>query len=143
MSKRNALSCLLLCLCLSLTTAWAAKSNSKNLAVDASNLTWQESMPGVMIAPVHGDPAKGASHFFLKYAGGLKTPSHHHSSDHYVTLVSGVLTLTVDGADHKLTAGSLFALTNKAVHTVICAEGADCLMSIDSRGKWDVVAEKK
>ena len=36
-------------------------------------------IPGVTKAPVEGDMAKGASHFYLKYAAGLVTPVHHHS----------------------------------------------------------------
>ena len=30
--------------------------------------------------------------------------------------------VTVDGVEHKLTSGSFFALTHKAVHVGICAE---------------------
>ncbi len=141
MSKRYAFACLLLCF--SLSSAWGANPKSTSIVVDASSLKWKEAMPGVSIAPVQGDPERGPSHFFLKYASGLKTPTHHHTPDHYVTLVSGSLTLTVDGSDHKLTPGSLFALTHKAVHVVVCAEGSDCLMSVDARGKWDIIPEKQ
>lgn len=61
------------------------------------------------------------------------------SSDHYGTVVSGNLVLVVDGKENKLPAGSYFAFTGKAKHATRCEAGADCVLAIDSRGKWDVV----
>jgi mannose-6-phosphate isomerase-like protein (cupin superfamily) len=97
--------------------------------------------PGVQIAAVDGDPAKGPSHFFLKFAGGFAAPLHHHTSNHYVTVVSGTLVLVVDGKEQKLPAGSFVALTGKTKHVTRCEAGADCMLGMDVRGKWDVVPE--
>ena len=51
--------------------------------------------------------------------------------------------LTVDGKEAKLPAGSYFSFTGKKPHLTKCDATADCVIEIDSRGKWDVVPEKK
>ena len=122
-----------------------AHAADKTLLVPAGELKWQDvpNAKGVQIAPVQGDPSKGASHFFLKFAPGFSAPVHHHSANHYVTVVSGTLVLTVDGKDHKLPAGSYVAFTGKKPHATKCEAGADCVLAMDVRGKWDVVEPKK
>jgi quercetin dioxygenase-like cupin family protein len=68
---------------------------------------------------------------------------HHHSSDHFATVVTGTLILTVDGQEQLLPAGSFFSFKNKKVHATACSPGAECILFTDVRGKWDVVPEKK
>jgi quercetin dioxygenase-like cupin family protein len=123
--------------------AHADKANKGALIVPATDLKWSEvpDMAGVKVAPVEGDPAKGPSHFFIKFAGGFAAPLHHHTANHFVTVVAGTVVLAVDGKEQKLPAGSFFAFSNQAKHTTSCTAGADCVLSIDSRGKWDVVME--
>ena len=116
----------------------------KSVVTPKADLEWADAgIPGVATAAVDGDMKKGASHFFLKYPAGFVSPVHHHSPDHYVTTVSGNLTLVVDGKDHPLTPGSFFALTGKAAHAARCEGKEDCVMLVDARGPWDVVPEGK
>ena len=123
-----------------------AQAADNAVLAPAGDLKWQDvpDAKGVQIAtiPGQGDPAKGASHFFLKFAPGFSAPLHHHTSNHYVTVVNGTLVLTVDGKDHKLPAGSYAAFTGKKPHATKCEAGADCVLAMDVRGKWDVVAPK-
>jgi quercetin dioxygenase-like cupin family protein len=109
----------------------------------ASDMMWSDvpDFPGIKMAVVDGDPAKGASHFMLKLADGFAAPLHHHTSDHYVTVVSGTLVLTVDGKETMLPPGSFFLFKGKMKHLTRCAPGADCVLAMDARGKWDVVPE--
>lgn len=107
-----------------------------------AELKWKDMGNGVAAAPVSGDMAKGASRFFLKYPAGLVTPMHHHNTDHYVTVVSGNVALSVKGKDYKLGPGDYFALTGKAPH-VAKVEGKDAVvMFIQADSPWDVVMEK-
>jgi len=99
-------------------------------------------MAGVQIAPVQGDPNKGASHFFLKFTGGFAAPLHHHSADHFATVVAGTLVLTVDGKEVRLPPGSYFTFTGKMQHATSCEAGADCILFMDVSQKWDIVPEK-
>jgi len=109
-----------------------------------NDLKWQNAgVPGVSTAVARGDMAKGASHFYLKYAAGFAAPLHHHSPDHYATTVTGNLVLVgADGKEHRLAPGSYFALVNKAAHAARCEGSQDCVMFIDARGAWDVVMAK-
>jgi mannose-6-phosphate isomerase-like protein (cupin superfamily) len=115
----------------------------KAVVVAQAELTWKDmGIPGVAAAPVSGDMEKGASRFFLKYPVGFVTPKHHHSADHYVTVVSGTITLTVDGTDHKLGPGSYFALTEKMSHTAKVEGNEEAVFFIQADGPWDAVIEK-
>jgi quercetin dioxygenase-like cupin family protein len=97
---------------------------------------------GVMAAAVSGNMEKGASRFYLKYPVGLVTPKHHHSTNHYATVVSGTITLTVEGKEHKLGPGSYFALTDKAPHIAKVEGSEEAVFFIQADGPWNVVMEK-
>jgi quercetin dioxygenase-like cupin family protein len=120
-----------------------AKSTPRAVVTAQEDVKWSSAgIPGVSTAAVQGDMAKGPSHFYLKYAKGFVTPPHHHTPDHYVTVVSGTLVLTVNGKDHRLTPGSYFALTGKIMHTARVEGDEDAVMFVDARGPWDVVLEE-
>ena len=120
-----------------------AKGQGKAVTTPQASLEWRDTgIPGVSTAAVQGDMAKGPSHFYLKYAAGLVTPVHHHSPDHYVTVVSGNLVLILDGTEHRLSPGSYFAFTGKARHAARVEGSEACVMFVDARGPWDVVPEK-
>jgi len=109
-----------------------AKGGGKAGNVAAGDLKWVSAgkdAPDVQIAPVSGDPNKGASKFFVKLPPTFNVPLHHHSADHF-------------GVDQTLPAGSYFAYTGKKQHTTKCTDPAGCLLFIDAHSKWDVVPEK-
>ena len=115
----------------------------KSVVVPKADLKWQKlGTAGVAAALVSGDMEKGASRFFLKYPVGFVTPMHHHTADHYVTVVSGTITLTVDGKDHKLGPGSYFELTQKKPHVAKVEGNEDAVFFIQAEKAWDVVMEK-
>ncbi len=124
--------------------ALAGDKGGGSVFVAKGDVKWADvpGMAGIQIAPVEGDPGKGASHFLLKFASGFSAPLHHHSANHFGTVVAGTMTLTVDGKDQKLPAGSFFAFSGKKPHMTKCETGAECVLSMDVRGKWDVVPEK-
>ena len=109
--------------------------------IPAADLKWSDvpNFPGLKMAVAKGDPMKGASHFFIKFPAAFAAPVHHHTADHSVVVLSGTLTLSVDGKDTKLPAGSFFNFTKKQKHGTTCDAGAECLIFVDGRGKWDVV----
>jgi len=117
-----------------------AQASSKATATAVADLKWTPAgIPGVSTAVVEGDMAKGPRHFYLKYDAGVVTPAHHHSPDHYATIVSGTLVFTLDGKEHRLAPGSFFAFTGKAKHVARVEGNEPCVMFIDARGTWDVV----
>ena len=115
----------------------------KSAVVSNGDLKWKDmGIPGVAAACVSGDMEKGKSRFYLKYPVGFVTPSHHHTADHYVTVVSGTITLTVDGKDHKLGPGSYFELLGAAPHTAKVEGNEAAVMFVEADSAWDVVMEK-
>ena len=78
----------------------------------------------------------------IKFTPGFQAPLHHHSSDHFVSVIAGTVVLTVDGKDHKLPPGSYFSFKGKKPHMTKCDAGAECLLSLDARGKWDVIPQE-
>ena len=120
-----------------------AKGHGASVTIAAADLKWTDvpDFPGVKMAIVSGDPAKGAAHFFIKFMPGFAAPMHHHNSDHYVTVVAGTVILNIDGKDTKLPAGSFFSFHGKKTHSTKCDAGTECVLSVDVRGKWDVIPE--
>lgn len=147
MKKISTAICIGIALCT--TSAFAkdmAKAKSMNAVfIEAKDLEWKDvaGYPGLQQAVVEGDTTKGPHHSLMKFKAGFSAPMHHHTAPHYVTVVSGNFILTVDGVEHRLPAGSYFSFKNKQKHSTMCAEGADCIISADVRGKWDVVPEKQ
>jgi quercetin dioxygenase-like cupin family protein len=125
-------------------TAATEDKKGSAMLLPAADLKWQDvpDFPGLKMAVLDGDPGKGSGHFLIKLPDGFVAPLHHHSSDHFVTVLSGTLLLTVDGSETRLPAGSFFMFRGKKEHITRCEPGSDCVLSIDVRGKWDVVPEK-
>lgn len=126
-----------------LLAAAPALGAGETVVVAKDELKWKDmGGPGVAAAQVDGDMEKGPSRFFLKYPVGLVTPVHHHTADHYVTVTSGSMTLTVEGREYKLGPGSYFALTGKASHIAKVEGNEPAVMFIQADGPWDAVMEK-
>ncbi len=128
-----------------LATAKDAPKGGSAVLIPASDLKWGDvpGFPGVQMAVLQGNPAKGPHHSMLKLSGGFVAPLHHHTPDHYVTVLSGTVVFTVDGKDTRLPAGSYFSFVGKKQHITKCEAGADCVLAVDSRGKWDVLPESQ
>ena len=119
-----------------------AAGEGPTVVIAKGDLKWKDMGNGIAAAAVSGNMEKGASRFFLKYPVGLVTPKHHHDPDHYVSVVSGTITLNVEGKDHKLGPGAYFALTKKASHTAKVEGNEDAVFFIQADGPWTVVMEK-
>lgn len=95
--------------------------------------------PGVKMAVLWGDPAKGAHGALHKFPAGFAAPLHHHSANHHVVVVSGTVEMTVDGVAKKMGPGSYFSFTGKKKHLTKCLEGSECVLMVDCAGPWDIV----
>jgi quercetin dioxygenase-like cupin family protein len=126
------------------TLAAGTPKGGNAVLTPASEIKWGDvpGFPGVQIAAVSGDPSKSGQPFMLKFTGGFAAPLHHHTSDHHGTVVAGTLVLGSGGREVKLPPGSYFKFTGKAPHTTKCEAGADCILAMNARTKWDVVADK-
>ena len=114
------------------------------LIMPSQELKWMDvpEVQGVKTAVVEGDPKIGPHHAFYRFKEGTVVPTHHHSADHFTTVISGTILLTDQGKEYRLGPGSFFSFLKKEKHSTKCDSGAECLLFIDSRGAWDVVPEK-
>jgi mannose-6-phosphate isomerase-like protein (cupin superfamily) len=125
-----------------LISGMPALANADSMVVPTADLKWQDMGNGISAASISGDMGTGPSRFLLKYPVGLVTPNHHHDADHHVTLVSGTVTLTLEGKAHKLEPGAYFALSNKVPHIVKVEGQQDAVLFIQADGPWNVVMEQ-
>ena len=119
-----------------------AAETGKSVVLAKADLKWKAMGNGVMAAPVSGDMDKGPSRFFLKYPAGLITPLHHHTANHHVAVISGSVTLTVGGKEHRLGPGSYFLLADRAPHIAKVEGGEEVVFFIQAEAPWDVVMAK-
>jgi mannose-6-phosphate isomerase-like protein (cupin superfamily) len=120
-----------------------AGETGKSVVLSKADLKWKAmGNSGVAAAPVSGDMDKGPCRFFLKYPAGLVTPMHHHTANHHVTVISGSLTLTVGGKEHRLGPGSYFMLADRAAHIAKVEGNEEAVFFIQAEGPWDVVMAK-
>lgn len=130
-------------LAIALGTTASVPAHAASTVVTTAALEWKAlGTAGVAAAPVSGDMNKGPSRFFLKYPKGFVTPSHHHSADHSVVVISGAISLTVDGREYELGPGSWFELREKAAHVARVKGDQEAVFFIEADGPWDVVMEK-
>lgn len=119
----------------------AAKIVGKSL-IAVNELKWVP-LPGIdgaQEALLVGDPAKEAHRAFFRYPVGLKSPLHNHSFGDRGVVISGTLSLAVEGAPAKhLPPGSFFSIAAGIPH-VTAVEGKEpCVFFMEREGPFDVV----
>jgi len=120
-----------------------AVETGKSVVVTKAELKWTAmGNSGVASALISGDMGKGPCRFFLKYPVGLVTPLHHHTANHHVTVISGSITLTVGGKEHRLGPGDYFMLADRAAHIAKVEGNEAAVFFIEAEGPWDVVMAK-
>jgi hypothetical protein len=100
---------------------------------------------GPSMAPLWGDPMKGGdSGFLLKLPAGFVSPAHSHSHDYWAVTVAGKMSHWSDTQTEKdavpLPVGSYAMMPAKLKHISKCAPGAECLVLIHMKEKFDFVA---
>jgi quercetin dioxygenase-like cupin family protein len=121
--------------------ATPAKIAGKQL-VAASELKWAPlpNIPGAEQAQLVGDVTKEAHRAFFKYPVGLKSPLHTHSHGDRGVIVSGTLSLAVEGAAPKqLGPGSFFSLAAGVRHVTAVEGDQPCVFYMEREGPFDVV----
>lgn len=108
----------------------------------ASELKWipLQGIEGALQAQIEGDASKEAHRAFFKYPVGLKAPLHSHSSGDRAVIVSGALSIALDGAPaKKLGPGSYFSIAAGIPHTTAVDGDQPCVFYIEREGAFDVV----
>ena len=116
------------------------------IAKPAADLQWIEldpaGAPGVKIATLWGDPAKGGFGAFFRLPAGFAAPLHTHTHPMNVVIVSGTYIQAPDGApEFRLGPASyLMQPGDDYRHTTSCDTTADCVFFVESEGPFDLHA---
>jgi quercetin dioxygenase-like cupin family protein len=113
-----------------------------NTLLSASELKWTPlaGIPGAEQAALVGDSAKEAHRAFFRYPAGLKSPPHTHTWGDRGVIVSGTLSLSMDGAPAKLLGpGSYFSIAAGVRHVTAVEGDAACVFYMEREGPFDVV----
>jgi anti-sigma factor ChrR (cupin superfamily) len=123
----------------------AVRSAASRLVVmPAAELKWTDldptGAPGVKVADLWGNHAKGPFGAFFKLPAGFAVPLHTHTNDMKVVIVSGTYVQAPEGKpEFRLGPGSYFLQPGGNYrHTTSCDAAADCVMFVEGRGKFDL-----
>jgi len=99
------------------------------------------------VAPIEGDGTKGAYTGYLKLPAGFESPPHSHTNAYWSVLVQGKMThWAANGGSEKeakqLGVGDLTYMPAKLEHISKCYPGAECIMVVMQKGKFDFVPAK-
>jgi hypothetical protein len=117
---------------------------SRLVVMPAGDLKWADldptGAPGVKIADLWGDHAKGAFGAFLRLPAGFAVPLHTHTYDIKVVIVSGTYIQAPEGKpEFRIGPGSYFMQPGGNYrHTTSCDKASDCVLFAESNGKFDL-----
>ena len=116
----------------------------------ASDLVWTDldpnGAPGVKVASLWGDPAKGAFGAYFKLPAGFAVPLHTHTHAMKVVFLSGTYIQAPEGKPEvRLGPGSyMMQPGGNYRHITSCDKASECLFFAESSGKFDLkVVEAK
>lgn len=123
----------------------AARNDASRLVVTpAADLKWTDldpaGAPGVKVADLWGNHAKGPFGAFFKLPAGFAAPLHTHTNDMKVVIVSGTYVQAPEGKpEFRLGPGSYFMQPGGNYrHTTSCDPAAECLFFVEGKGKFDL-----
>ncbi len=122
----------------------ARTAESRLVVTPAGDLKWADldpsGAPGVKVADLWGNHAKGAFGAFFKLPAGFAVPLHTHTYDMKVVIVSGTYIQAPEGKpEFRLGPGSYFLQPGGNYrHTTSCDPAADCVFFVEGKGKFDL-----
>jgi hypothetical protein len=127
-------------------TSGTAKTSAAATPVftPAANLKWTDldpvGAPGVKVASLWGDHAKGAFGAYFKLPAGFAVPLHTHTNAMKVVFLSGTYIQAPEGKPEvRLGPGSyMMQPGGNYRHTTSCDKASECLFFVESNGKFDL-----
>ena len=119
-------------------------ARSQPVFITAGEMKWTDldptGAPGVKIADLWGDHAKGAFGALLKLPAGLAVPLHTHTHAMKVVFVSGTYIQAPEGKPEvRLGPGSyMMQPGGNYRHTTTCDKAAECVLFVESTGRFDL-----
>jgi anti-sigma factor ChrR (cupin superfamily) len=122
-------------------------ADSRLVVIPSSDMKWTDldpGAPGVKVANLWGNHAKGAFGALFKLPAGFAAPLHTHTYDMKVVIVSGTYIQAPEGKpEFRLGPGSYFLQPGGNYrHTTTCDKASDCVFLVESKGPFDLKAVK-
>lgn len=114
------------------------------LPQSAADLQWIDldptGAPGVKIAKLWGEPAKGGFGAFFKLPAGFAAPLHTHTHPMKVVIVSGTYIQAPDRAPEFRLGPSSYLMQpgGDYRHTTSCDKASPCVFFVESEGAFDL-----
>jgi anti-sigma factor ChrR (cupin superfamily) len=122
----------------------APQAASQPVFTSAADLKWTDldpkGAPGVKVASLWGDYAKGAFGAYFKLPAGFAAPLHTHTTAMKVVFISGTYIQAPEGkSEVRLGPGSyMMQPGGNYRHTTSCDKASDCVFFVESSGKFDL-----
>ena len=122
----------------------AKKGGAAPKFVPAADLKWTDldptGAPGVKIADLWGDHAKGAFGAMFKFPAGFAAPLHTHTNAMKIVVISGTFLQTPEGkSEMRLGPGSYEDQPGDGYrHTTGCDKASECVFYAEGKGKFDL-----
>jgi anti-sigma factor ChrR (cupin superfamily) len=118
-------------------------AESRLVVMPASDMKWTDldpGAPGVKVADLWGNHAKGAFGALFKLPAGFAAPLHTHTYDMKVVIVSGTYIQAPEGKPgFRLGPGSYFLQPGGNYrHTTTCDKASECVFFVESKGPFDL-----
>lgn len=111
----------------------------------AEEVKWDD-LGGLKVAALVGDYKKGPYGALLRMPAGYTSPLRAHTGAYEAVEISGTSSHWMRGEDgtkaKKMTPGSYWTIPAKMEHVSSCAAGADCVMYISQKVKYDALPAK-
>jgi anti-sigma factor ChrR (cupin superfamily) len=117
---------------------------SQPVFMPSSDLKWTDldpkGAPGVKVADLWGDHAKGAFGALFKLPAGFAVPLHTHTNAMKVVFLSGTYIQAPEGKPEvRLGPGSyMMQPGGNYRHTTSCDKASECLFFVEGNGKFDL-----
>lgn len=113
--------------------------------IAAEEVKWDD-LGGLKLATLVGDPKKGPYGALLRIPAGSTSALRAHTGAYEAVEISGTSSHWLRGEDgtkaKKMTPGSYWTIPGKTEHVSSCAAGADCVMYLWQKSKYDVLPAK-
>jgi len=123
----------------------AAEGGGTAIVVPSADLKWSDldpvGAPGVKVATLWGDLAKGPFGATLKLPAAFAAPLHTHTNDFKIVIISGTFLQAPKGQpEFRLGPGSyLLQPGGDYQHTTSCDKASDCVFLVESEGAFDLL----
>ena len=122
-----------------------SSAQTKSVVWPAAAIKWMDNaaVAGAKQAVLWGDPTKGAYGALKQVPAGTVLALHTHKNDSRVIMITGTISLEMEGKTTSLGPGSFALLPGGVPHAATCGAGGPCEYFEEMSGAFDSTPAKK